>query len=221
MADFPFDLVGFDLDGTLFDTSRDLAAAVNHVLAGAGCAPLRIDQIKANIGGGARRMLARSLADAGCDDAQLPRLYEDMLAYYAGHIAVETTPYEGMTTALDALAARGVKTAIVTNKVERLAIELLDAFDLTSRFATVIGGDTVRMGKPSPAPIHEMIARCGSGRAAFVGDSVYDIEAGRAAGLPTIAVSFGFLDRPVEALGADAVIDRFAELIPTLERLGR
>ena len=73
---------------------------------------------------------------------------------------------------------------------------------------------------PAPAPTRERVARCGGGRAAFVGDSIYDIEAGRAAGLPTIAVSFGFLDRPVEALGADAVIDCYAELIPTLEQLG-
>jgi phosphoglycolate phosphatase len=221
MTDFPFDLVGFDLDGTLLDTSGDLAAAVNHVLQGANCPPLTVAQVKANVGGGARRMLARSLADAGCDDDAFPRLYEEMLAYYAEHIAVETTPYEGVTAALDALAARGVEAAIVTNKVEALACKLLDALSLTTRFATVIGGDTVSESKPSPVPIREMITRCGGERAAFVGDSIYDIEAGRAAGLPTVAVSFGFLDRPVEALGADAVIDSFAELIPALDRLGR
>ncbi len=221
MTDFPFDLVGFDLDGTLLDTSGDLAAAVNHVLDGAGCPKLSVEQVKANIGGGAKRMLARSLADAGCDEEAFPHLYEEMLAYYAEHIAVETKPYDGVATALDGLAARGVKTAIVTNKVETLAIELLDALGLTARFVTVIGGDTLAEGKPSPAPIREMIARCGGGRAAFVGDSIYDIQAGRAAGLPTIAVSFGFLDRSVEALGADAVIDSFAELIPALDRLGR
>jgi phosphoglycolate phosphatase len=222
MTDFPFDVIGFDLDGTLLDTSGDLAAAVNHVLEGAGCPTLTTEQVTANVGGGAKRMLARSLADAGCDETHFPRLYKAMLAYYAEHIAVETKPYDGVTTALDALATRGVKTAIVTNKFENLAIKLLDGLGLTDRFAAVIGGDTLGKGnaKPSPAPIREMVSRCGGGRAAFVGDSISDIEAGRAADLPTIAVSFGFLLQPVETLGADAVIDSYADLIPTLERLG-
>ena len=86
---------------------------------------------------------------------------------------------------------------------------------------TIIGGDTLGPGraKPSPAPIHEMIARLGGGTAAFVGDSIYDVGAAHAAGLPVVACSFGFLDRPVEDLGADAVIDDYAELVPTLTRL--
>ena len=93
---------------------------------------------------------------------------------------------------------------------------------LHQRFAGVIGGDTMGKGnsKPSPAPIHEMIARCGGGRAAFVGDSIYDIMAAKNAGIPNIAVSFGFLLQPVEELGADAVIDGYDELVPALIRLG-
>ncbi len=222
MTDFPFAIVGFDLDGTLLDTSADLAAAVNHVLDGAGCPRLAIERVKAHIGGGGRRMLALSLAEAGRDEAGLDALYERMLDFYADNIAVETRPFDGCLAALDALAARGVGIAIVTNKAEHLARKLLAKLGLSSRFACVIGGDTLGPGnaKPSPAPIHEMIARCGNGRAAFVGDSIYDITAGRAAGVPTVAVSFGFLDRPVADLGADAVIDTYADLVPTLEALG-
>src|SRR3546814_17053570 len=117
---------------------------------------------------------------------------------------------------------RGARIAIVTNKAEHLARKLLDTLGHSSRFACVIGGDTLGPGnaKPSPAPIHEMIARCGGGRAAFVGDSIYDITAGRAAGVPTIAVSFGFLDRPVADLGAAAVFDSYADPVPALERSG-
>ncbi|HVI98513.1 MAG TPA: HAD-IA family hydrolase [Sphingomonas sp.] len=222
MVAFSFGIVGFDLDGTLLDTSGDLAAAVNHVLDGAGCPRLSLDQVKANIGGGGKRMLARSLADAGCDDTALDALYRQLLDFYADHIAVETRPFDGCLAALDELAARGVRIAVVTNKAEYLARQLLDTLGLTPRFATIIGGDTLGPGKakPSPAPIREMIARLGGGRAAFVGDSIYDIGAGRAAGVPTVAVSFGFLDRPVAELGADAVIDRYADLVSTLERLG-
>ncbi|MBA4049291.1 MAG: phosphoglycolate phosphatase, partial [Sphingomonas sp.] len=129
--------------------------------------------------------------------------------------------FPGMIAALDALAGQGVKIAVVTNKFESLAVKLLGLMDLLDRFETVIGGDTLGPGnaKPSPAPITEMIARCGGGRAAFVGDSIYDMGAAKAAGIPAIAVSFGFLLGPVEELGADAVIDHFDALLPTLAGL--
>ena len=115
----------------------------------------------------------------------------------------------------------GVRLAVVTNKYERLARLVLDRLSLTDRFACVIGGDTMGpgRGKPAPDPILAMIERCGGGAAAFVGDSVYDVEAAKAAGVPVIACSFGFLQQPVEDLGADAVIDDYAELIPALTRL--
>ena len=114
-----------------------------------------------------------------------------------------------------------MRIAVVTNKLESLARKVIDALDLTRRFACIIGGDTMGPGngKPSPKPIYEMLARCGGGTAAFVGDSIFDVQAGHAAGLPTVACSFGFLMQPVEELGADAIIDGFDKLIPTLERL--
>lgn len=150
------------------------------------------------------------------------RLYPDLLEYYGAHIASGTRAYPGLIDALDGLAVRGVTLAIVTNKLERLAVELVDQLGLADRFRTVIGGDTMGPGgaKPSPAPIHEMIRRCGGGRAAFVGDSIFDIEAAKNAAIPSIAVSFGFLMQPVGELGADAVIDHFDQLMPALTRLG-
>lgn len=110
----------------------------------------------------------------------------------------------------------------MTNKVEALARALLSDLGLLDRFACIIGGDTLGPGlsKPDRAPIDEMVRRCGGGRAAFVGDSRYDIMAARNAGIPGIAVSFGFLLEPVEAMGADATIDSFDDLLPTLQRLG-
>ena len=101
-------------------------------------------------------------------------------------------------------------------------MKLIGELELRARFATIIGGDTMGSGnaKPSALPIREMIRRCGGGRAAFVGDSIFDTLAARNAGVPSIAVSFGFLSQPVEELGADAVIDSYAQLMPALERLG-
>ena len=222
MSSFPFDIVGFDLDGTLFDTSADLADALNHTLALAGRPPLGVAQVMRMVGRGTRFMLERGLeASGGCDAQMLDRLYPELLTYYDAHIAEGTRPYPGLVEALDTLAARGVTLAIVTNKLERLAVKLVGALGMADRFRTIIGGDTMGPGnaKPSALPIEEMIRRCGGGRAAFIGDSIFDIDAARNAGIPSIAVRFGFLMQPVEELGADAVIGHFDELVPTLERM--
>lgn len=223
MHAFPFDIVGFDLDGTLLDTSGDLLAATNHALELAGRPTLSPNRIKSMIGGGAKNMLKQGLAESGgYDEAVMARVYPELLAFYGENLANHSHPFAGALDALDDLARRDVKLAIVTNKFERFALRLLNEVGLDHRFTCIIGGDTMGRGnsKPSPAPIHEMIARCGGGRAAFIGDSMYDILAAKNAGIPSIAVSFGFLTQPVEQLGADVVIDSYAELIPTLMRLG-
>lgn len=223
MANFPFDIVGFDLDGTLLDTSADLAAATNHALALAGRPLLEAEAVKAMIGRGAKAMLEQGLeASGGFDQAVMDRVYPELLRYYEANIAVGSAPFPGMLEALDALAARGVTLGIATNKFEHLAVKLLDSLGLSHRFAAIIGGDTMGRGnaKPSALPIQEMIRRCGGGRAAFVGDSIYDMLAAKNAGIPSIAVSFGFLMQPVEELQADAVIDRFGELEAVLEAVG-
>ena len=218
----PFAIVGFDLDGTLLDTSADLAAAVNAALAADGREALTVATIRGMIGGGARHMLAQALAATGaCDEALLDRLHPVLTEYYAAHVADFSRPFPGLVAALDTLAAQGVRLAVVTNKIDRFVKPVLAATGLLDRFACVIGGDTLGPGtaKPSPAPIHAMIARCGGGRAAFVGDSIYDVDAAHAAGIPAIVCRFGFLSGPAEALGGDAVIDGFDELLPALERL--
>lgn len=223
MANFPFDIVGFDLDGTLLDTSEDLAAATNHALALAGRPLLDLPAVKTMIGRGAKAMLEMSLeASGGFDKALMDRVYPELLTYYEANVSRGSKPFPGMLDALDQLDALGVKAAIVTNKFERFAVKLIGELGLAHRFAALIGGDTMGRGnaKPSALPIHEMIARCGGGRAAFVGDSIYDTLAAKNAGIPSIAVSFGFLMQPVAELNADAVIDGYDELILTLERLG-
>jgi len=223
MTALAFDVVGFDLDGTLLDTSADLAGALNHALAAAGRTPLTTGQVKPMVGDGVKRLLERGLAATGGPaPEEIDRLYHVLLDHYEANISAGTRPYPGMTDALDRLDAMGIKLAVCTNKLERLARQLLEETDLGDRFACVIGGDTMGSGnaKPSAAPIQEMIARCGGGRAAFVGDSINDVIAARNAGIPSIVVSFGFPNGPVEALGADCVIDHFDELVPMLDRLG-
>ncbi|PAL25327.1 HAD-IA family hydrolase [Sphingopyxis sp. GW247-27LB] len=222
MNDFPFAIVGFDLDGTLVDTAGDLTAAVNHALSLIGRAPLTEAEVRPMIGLGGKHMLEQGLAATGgipTDDVE--RLYSELLRYYEAHIAIGSRPFPGLHKALDRLDALGVRTAVVTNKAERLARKLLGELDLADRMATIIGGDTLGAGnrKPSPAPVLAMIERCGRGRTVFVGDSIYDVRAARAANVPCIAVRFGFLDRPVEELGADHVIGDYSELVPLLERL--
>ncbi|MDG2535823.1 HAD-IA family hydrolase [Sphingomonas sp. HITSZ_GF] len=223
MADFPFDIVGFDLDGTLIDTSLDLLNATNHALGLAGRPLLDVAAVKTMVGRGARHMLEQALeASGGYDAALIDRLHPALLDWYRDHIADHSQPFPGMRQALNALGPKGVTVAIVTNKREDLAVRLIETLGLSARFETIIGGDTMGPGnaKPSPLPIQEMIRRCGGGRAAFVGDSIFDVQAAKNAGVPSIAVRFGFLSQPVEELGADAVIDSFAELVPALERLG-
>lgn len=215
-----FNIVGFDLDGTLLDTSRDLGAAVNHVLATIGRDAVPPEQVSGLIGGGARLMLRRALALTGGEEGhEIEVLFPTLLAFYEANIANHTTLYPGGEAMLDALEAQGVKLALVTNKSEVLAVKLLDQLGLLHRFHCVIGGGSGLPLKPAPDVLHTMVERLGGGSAAYVGDTTFDTHAARAAGLPCVAVRFGFNDLPPEELGADALIGHFDELLPALATL--
>lgn len=224
MTDFPFQIVGFDLDGTLLDTAHDIGHALNHALAHAGRPLVPLEEARRFIGGGSAQMLHNALmASGGLEGVDFVPLQERLLAFYADNIAHHTALFPGGEAMMDALASRGVHLAIATNKREDLARRLFDELGLTPRFATIIGGNTLGPGRAKPAPdmLHEMVARCGGGAAAFVGDTTFDVGAARAAQMPVVAVSFGFNDLPVHELGADTVIDHFDELVPALEMLAR
>ena len=222
MTDFPFQIVGFDLDGTLLDTAYDIGHALNHALAHAGRSLVPLEEARRFIGGGSAQMLHNALmASGGLEGVDFAPLQERLLAFYADNIARHTALFPGGEAMMDALASRGVHLAIATNKREDLARRLFDELGLTPRFATIIGGNTLGPGRAKPAPdmLHEMVARCGGGAAAFVGDTTFDVGAARAAQMPVVAVSFGFNDLPAHELGADAVIEHFDELVPALEML--
>ena len=220
MGRFPFAVVAFDLDGTLADTAPDLTDALNHMLARLGRDEVPKAAVLGMIGRGVRALVEKGLAVSGPTTAAL---LEDglriFLEYYEMHIADGSRPYEGAEAALDLLEMGGARLAICTNKPERLTRKLLAAFGWTERFASVVGGDTLAIRKPGAAPLLEAIRRAGGGPAVFVGDSITDTRTAAAAGLPCIAVTFGFRDRPAEALGATGLIDRFDQLVPALEKL--
>ncbi len=232
MTTIPFDAIGFDLDGTLLDTFRDLGAAVNHALVLGGFEAVPLETSKDLIGGGAKIMLARAVdAQGGLPEDEFKRLYKAMLGYYEAHNAVHTVPYPGVREVLADLAAQGVRMAVVTNKFEAFARNVLTQLDLIGTFDTVIGGDCMGKGadgqflaKPHPAPVIAARAATGAngpeGRFVFIGDSTYDVRAAKAAGVPVVAAAYGYCDAPPHDLGADGVIDSFHGLIPALRALG-
>ena len=217
-----FGVIGFDLDGTLLDTAPDIALALNHALQVAGRPALSLEEVRPMIGGGAKKLLAVALGGGDRVPAdELDPLYRVLLDHYRTHIAVETRAYDGLEHALDALAARGIRLGVATNKLEALALQLLEKMGLASRFDCVVGGDTLGTdrAKPKPDMLHHLAQRCGGGPMAFVGDSAFDVKAAQAAGMPAIAVSFGYPGMPVGELGADRVIDSYDELLPALASL--
>jgi phosphoglycolate phosphatase len=218
----PFDVVAFDLDGTLADTGADLAAALNHALVRLGRPEVPDEEVRHLVGHGARALLRRGLAASGeAPEALVEAGFPIFIDYYQDHICVGTRPYEGVEQALDALQAEGTRIALCTNKQEVLTFALLEALGWRDRFDAVVGGDTLPVRKPDPAPLFETIARAGGGTAAFVGDSITDADTAKAAGLPFVAVRFGFSDRPVEQLGAQAIIDSYDGLRAALAVISR
>lgn len=217
MTGFAFDLIGFDVDGTLLETAGDLAAALNHATATIGLPPFPTEQVRTFVGSGARVMLRRALAEAGHDDpALLERLLPILFDYYEAHVAVHSHPYPGAIEALDSLREAGVKLALCTNKIARFTLPLIKQLGLKPYFQTIICGDTTGVLKPHPAPLRAMVEQAGGGRCLFVGDSSNDTRAAAALGIPSLVVSFGYADAPPAELGGAALIDHYDEMLPLL-----
>jgi phosphoglycolate phosphatase len=208
--------VVFDLDGTLVDTAPDLVATLNVIFAREDLPPVAYDTARNMVGGGARAMIERGLAAEGrrLAVAEVDTLVRDFIDHYGAHIADRSRPFPGLAAALDELTASGCRFAVCTNKLEGLSVRLLDALGLSARFAAICGADTFGMQKPDPELLRRTIARAGgrTDAAVMVGDSISDIATARGAGIPVIAVDYGYTETPVRELGPDRVIGTLHDL---------
>jgi phosphoglycolate phosphatase len=206
----------FDLDGTLIDTAPDLVDTLNESFAREGLPPVPYDTARNLIGGGARMMIARGVEAEGrvFPPAKLEQLFADFIAHYSEHIADRSQPFPGLIDALDTLESGGWRFAVCTNKLERLSLKLLEQLGLAKRFAAICGQDTFGVQKPDPEVLRRTVAAAGGKlqSTVMIGDSLTDIRTARAAGVPVIAVDFGYTERPVAEFGPDRIISRFAQL---------
>jgi phosphoglycolate phosphatase len=213
----------FDLDGTLVDTAPDLIDTLNAILGRHHVAPVEFDQARTMIGAGVKPLLQRALASKGLRPApaEIDAMFTEYLKLYAEHIADRSRPFPGLPGALDALSAQGCRLAVCTNKLEWLSVRLLDALGLSSRFVAICGQDTFTMRKPDPDMLRLTIARAGgdTGHAVMVGDSMTDVATARAAGIPVVAVDFGYTETPPHELGADRLISHFDALPEAVRQL--
>ena len=210
----------FDLDGTLVDSSADLAAAINRTRAELGREPLATEAVVGMVGEGARLLVARAID--GLDEAALDRAVARFLALYEPVCAVETRPYPGIPELLAAEAARR-PLALLTNKPERMSRRILEAFGWRQIFVEVIGGDSLPVRKPDPGGLAWIAARLGLElpELALVGDTRIDADTAAAAGCRFVWVEWGFAQpRDREALGRFPRAATTAELARRLAELG-
>ncbi len=214
MAMVKKELIIFDLDGTLIDSSSDIAWAANRTLLSYGLNERSEADIRDNIGWGVKPLLERLMPGSG--PLLIRRAKERFLELYCGHLTVGTRLFEGVEETLKGLRAMDKRLAVVTNKPVLFARKILDELGIGVCFDMVAGGDSFQNKKPHPEPLEKVIEGIGISRdlSAFVGDSAIDRETGKNAGVFTIGVSYGFrAGATIEELCFDAVIDRFPDLM--------
>lgn len=209
----------FDLDGTLVDSAPDLAGAGNEMRLHRGMAALPFENFRPMVGSGARGMIGVAL-DAGPDDADFPSLRDEFLDRYEARLTRESRVFDTMWPVLEALEMNALPWGIVTNKIARYAVPVVRGLGLAQRVAVLISGDTTPFAKPHPAPLLEAARRLNlePGVCLYVGDDLRDMQAGRAAGMRTVAAAWGYLGNgeAIENWQADAVIERPEELLQWL-----
>jgi phosphoglycolate phosphatase len=213
----------FDLDGTLIDTVEDLVAALNVVAGREGLPNVSLSDGRAMIGHGIRNLIARAFGKHGraLAEPELDRVLDAFLHEYLEAMPGRSRPYPGVAEVLDRFAAAGWLLAVCTNKSEAAARRLMTLLGLGDRFAVITGQDTFGFSKPDPRHLTETVRAAGGdpSDAVMVGDSPTDVDTAIAAGVPVLAVSFGYSDVPVANIGATAIIDDFAQLWDAVARI--
>ena len=217
MTDFhtrSFDAVLFDLDGTLIDTAPDMVAVLQAMQRDHDVTPVDYDLGRSNVSNGAIGLLKIGFPDRAIEFNS--PLHLEYLERYEGQVCEDSVVFDGLELLLAQLEAADRVWGIVTNKPERMTHPLLRALDLDSRSAATVCGDTLPTRKPDPAPMHHAcsLASVEAERTVYVGDALRDIEAGRAAGMGTIAAGYGYVtaDDDPASWGADLIADDVAEL---------
>jgi phosphoglycolate phosphatase len=210
----------FDLDGTLADTARDLSGALNRLLSEENRQPLHYDVLRPHVSGGARAML-RAGFGISPDDAGYANLQQRFLAHYQSAICAATVLFDGIAELLDELDRRAIAWGIVTNKSQRFTLTLAEALGLRHRAACLVSGDSSPRAKPDARPLLLACQLAGAlpAHALYVGDDLRDVHAGKSAGIPTVAVRYGYLGDglPIDQWGADRVVATPGEIIPLLD----
>ncbi|MHA3977202.1 phosphoglycolate phosphatase [Halovulum sp. GXIMD14794] len=185
----------FDLDGTLIDSAPDLRAAANAMLAGFDAEPLSLAEVRGFIGNGVPKLVERCLCARGLGDGVHPKALAAFTAHYEAAPAAQTVLYPGAEVALEQIAANH-KLGLCTNKPETPARKLLRHFQLDHLFDAVIGGDSLKVRKPDPAPLIATRKALGASAAIFVGDSEVDAQTAQAAGMPFALYTEGYRKTP-------------------------
>lgn len=209
----------FDLDGTLADTAPDLGSAANALRVEAGLAPLPLAQLRPHTSSGVRGMLAAAF-DIGPQHPDFPDLSARFLDHYQTSLCVATKLFDQMHTLLETLETNSIKWGIVTNKRSALTNPLIEALGLSERACCVVSGDAAPRLKPAPDTLFLAceLASITASQCMYVGDDLRDIQAGRSAGMTTVAAAYGYLglEVPVSEWQADHIIHDPIELLPII-----
>ena len=211
----------WDLDGTLLNTLDDLAASTNAALAQNGLPVRTTDEVRRFVGNGVHKLIERAVPELGEKHPQFQAVLDSFVAHYGAHSKDHTAPYEGVIDVLDALAAQGVKLAIVSNKID-LAVKALSRDYFGGRMLSSVGDDPSRRKKPAPDSVLEAMRQMGvnAEESVYVGDSDVDVITARNAGIPCIAVTWGFRSEEslVEA-GAQHVARRPQDILDIVQKI--
>ena len=212
MSSYPSAII-FDLDGTLVDSAPDLCGALNHVLRQAGRPEMDIGQVRHMVGDGARALIIKGFSANGDlpNENRVNAILQDFLDFYLENITAQTVIFPGALNVLKKLTEMNIPLGLCTNKAIKLTTKLMAESGLSDYFSAIIGGDSFDYCKPDPRHLTSTLSdmKASPDRAVMIGDSINDILAAKAAGIPVICASFGYSKTPVINLNPDAIFDHY------------